>query len=158
MQRGILRELLTIFCVIGILIVIVFKMDDGCNITLFSDKPVEQQDSTSKAKPTAGGAYSEGRELFKMNCASCHNPASDGTGPVLKGAVARWEAAGEYKGKTGKQWLYAWVKNYSEPVKEGYPYAIEMANSRISNMNTFPALTDEQIDKIFLYVEEYKKQ
>lgn len=158
MQRSIVRELLTIFCAIGILIFIVFKMDEGCNIQLFSDKPAGQQDSTSTQKPSADANYNEGRELFKMNCASCHNPASDGTGPVLKGAVARWEGAGEYKGKTGKQWLYAWVKNYSEPVKEGYPYAVGMVNSRISNMNVFPTLTDQQIDKILLYVEEYKKQ
>ena len=31
-----------------------------------------------------------GEKLFKQNCASCHFPDKDMTGPALKGARQRW--------------------------------------------------------------------
>ncbi|MBX2908939.1 MAG: c-type cytochrome [Chitinophagales bacterium] len=94
-----------------------------------------------------------GKALFKANCAACHNPTQNGTGPALKGVLARWEAAGDYKGKTGKQMLHEWIRNWNTPVKEGYPHAIEMSNWSPSQMTLFPALKDDEIDKILLYVD-----
>lgn len=61
-------------------------------------------------------AVKEGKKLFKSNCASCHNPLQNGTGPALKGVTARWEGAGDYQGKTGKEWLHSWIKNWNAPV------------------------------------------
>lgn len=95
----------------------------------------------------------EGKALFKANCASCHNPLQNATGPALKGVTARWEAAGDHQGKTGKQWLNEWIRNWNTPVKAGYPYAVTMSNWAPSQMNLFPALKDEDIDKILLYVD-----
>lgn len=95
----------------------------------------------------------EGKALFKANCASCHNPLQNATGPALKGVSSRWEAAGDYQGKTGKQWLHEWIRNWNTPVKAGYPYAVTMSNWAASQMNLFPALKDEDIDKILLYVD-----
>ncbi|MBL0309951.1 MAG: c-type cytochrome [Bacteroidetes bacterium] len=97
--------------------------------------------------------WAEGKSLFKSNCAACHNPKADGTGPALEGVTARWEAAGEFKGKSGKQWLYSWIKNYNDDVSSGYKYAVDMANSRPASMNLFNTLKDEDIDKILLYTE-----
>lgn len=97
--------------------------------------------------------WNEGKSLFKSNCAACHNPKADGTGPAMAGVTARWEAAGEFKGKSGKQWLYSWIKNYNDPVSAGYKYAVDMANSRPAAMNLFNTLKDEDIDKILLYAE-----
>lgn len=98
-------------------------------------------------------AVKEGKALFKSNCASCHNPTADGTGPALKGVSGRWEAAGEFKGKSGKVWLHEWIKNFNAPVGAGYEYAVNMANSRPTAMSTFPTLADGDIDKILLYVD-----
>jgi cytochrome c2 len=98
-------------------------------------------------------AWNEGKTLFKGNCAACHNPKADGTGPALMGVTARWEGAGDFGGKSGKQWLYVWVKNYNDAVKGGYKYAVDMANSRPAAMNVFAGLKDADIDKILLYVE-----
>jgi mono/diheme cytochrome c family protein len=98
-------------------------------------------------------AWNDGKSLFKSNCAACHNPKADGTGPALMGVTARWEAGGEFKGKTGKQWLYTWVKNWKDASGAGYKYAQDMANSRPTEMNLFPTLKDADIDKILLYVE-----
>ncbi|MBP6731104.1 MAG: cytochrome c, partial [Chitinophagales bacterium] len=97
--------------------------------------------------------WAEGKSLFKSNCAACHNPKADGTGPALMGVTARWEGAGEFKGKTGKQWLYGWIKNWHDPVGAGYKYAMDMASSRPSEMNVFNTLNDGQIDDILLYIE-----
>ncbi len=97
--------------------------------------------------------WADGKSLFKSNCAACHNPKADGTGPALQGVTARWEGAGDFKGKTGKQWLHTWVKNYNDAVSGGYKYAVDMAGSRPAAMNVFATLKDEDIDKILLYVE-----
>jgi cytochrome c2 len=97
--------------------------------------------------------WTEGKSLFKSNCAACHNPKADGTGPALQGVTARWEGAGEFKGKSGKQWLHTWIHNWKDAVGGGYKYAVDMANSRPSEMNVFTTLNDGQIDQILLYVE-----
>lgn len=114
-----------------------------------------------KQEPTAPTAdtspeymkWKEGKDIFKSNCAACHNPKADGTGPSLYGTTQRWNAAGEHKGKEGKEWLYSWIRNWNEPVNAGYRYAVEMANSRPAQMNTFPFLKDEQIELILFYAE-----
>lgn len=97
--------------------------------------------------------WSEGKNLFKSNCASCHNPKADGTGPALQGVTARWQAAGKFKKKTGEQWLYAWVKNWHDVVDAGYPYGVSIANSRTSEMNVFSAFTDKDVDAIIFYID-----
>ncbi len=98
--------------------------------------------------------WSDGKALFKSNCAACHNPKADGTGPALMGVTARWEAAGDFKGKTGKQWLYTWITNWTDAVSGGYKYAVDMRASRPAQMNVFAGiLKPEDIDKILLYVE-----
>lgn len=96
--------------------------------------------------------WSDGKALFKANCSACHNPKADGTGPALMGATARWQAAGDYKGKTGLQWMHIWIHNWHDAVNGGYKYAIDMRNSRPAEMNVFPNLNDANIDNILLYV------
>jgi mono/diheme cytochrome c family protein len=98
--------------------------------------------------------WNEGKSLFKSNCASCHNPKADGTGPALMGVTARWEGGGDYKGKTGKQWMYVWINNWHDAVNSGYPYAVTIRASRPAEMNVFAGiLKTDDIDKILLYVE-----
>ena len=97
--------------------------------------------------------WAEGKSLFKGNCASCHNPKVAQTGPALMGVTARWAAGGDFKGKSGEQWLHSWIKNWSDAVAGGYPYAVNIQNYAPSEMNRFPTLKDEDIDKILLYVE-----
>jgi len=97
--------------------------------------------------------WAEGKALFKSNCASCHNPKVAQTGPALEGVTKRWEDAGDFGGKSGKQWLYTWIKNWNNAVAGKYPYAVNIQNYAPSQMNLFPALKDDDIDKILLYVE-----
>lgn len=55
----------------------------------------------------------DGEALFKANCASCHKPDQDFTGPALKGARER---------EPNPEWAYTWVNNTTTMV-ETDPYA-----------------------------------
>ena len=55
----------------------------------------------------------EGEALFKANCAACHKPLEDYTGPTLKGARER---------EPNKEWAYKWVNNVNSML-ETDPYA-----------------------------------
>lgn len=143
-----------VITVLVVILTLIFGLDFS------SKKPAAKTETTTAdgteqgdAAPIANNKWKEGKDLFKSNCAACHNPKADGTGPALLGARARWAAASEYQGKTGEQWLHAWVKNWNEPVDAGYKYAVDMANSRPSAMSSFPYLKDTEIDQIFMYID-----
>ena len=40
-------------------------------------------------------AFSQGENLFKANCNTCHALEKNSTGPMLKGVKAKWADAGE---------------------------------------------------------------
>ena len=94
-----------------------------------------------------------GSLLLKDKCNSCHSMNSDLTGPALAGSVARWKAAGEYKGISGREWMKRWIVNWQDPVDAGYPYAVEMQNYNGSAMNSFTTLKDEEINSLIAYLE-----
>jgi mono/diheme cytochrome c family protein len=108
--------------------------------------------STASAADIDKAKWADGKSLFKANCASCHNPKVAQTGPALEGADKRWDDAGAFKGKSGKQWLYSWIKNNSDVLAAGYPYAVSLKSTWKANMNLFTTLKDDDIDKILLYV------
>jgi len=145
-------EFLVVLIMIGGAIIFALNVD-------FTSKPKTSPSSASKTEaPSKPSAEKErwlaGRDLFKANCAGCHNPKSDGVGPALLGASARWRAAGSYQGKTGEQWMRVWIKNWRDVVNAGYKYGIDMKNSRPAEMNVFGGyLTDEKIDNIMFYVD-----
>jgi len=93
-------------------------------------------------------AQPDGKALFQANCAACHNPIKDATGPALKGVSGR---------VPNKEWLYKWVKNSASVVGSGDKYANEIYTkwNKIP-MTAFPALSNEEIDAIVKYVEEYE--
>lgn len=85
-----------------------------------------------------------GKTLFTNNCASCHNPLKDATGPALKGMDGRVPS---------KEWLYSWVKNPMAMVNSGDKYANQVYNdwNKVA-MTAFPNLSHEDIDNIVAYV------
>lgn len=94
------------------------------------------------------GAQPDGKALFQANCAACHNPIKDATGPALKGVSAR---------VPNKEWLYKWVKNSAAVISSGDKYANEIyAKWNKTAMTAFPALSNEEIDAIVKYVDEYE--
>lgn len=90
--------------------------------------------------------YDQGQKLFKANCASCHKPDKDMTGPALKGAKARWEGKGD---------IYAWVKNSTAVIATGNSYAKELFEKWNKSVMTPNAVSNEEIDAILYYVDNY---
>lgn len=117
----------------------------------------KKENSSGPSRSPEEQKWYDGKSYFKSECAACHNPKADGTGPALTGVEKRWEEAGSYQGKTGKQWLYSWIKNWNDPVNAGYSYAVNMANSRIAAMNTFQTLSDQKIEDILFYLNDPDK-
>lgn len=90
-----------------------------------------------------------GEKLFQQNCASCHRPDKDMTGPALKGARQRWID------NSSEENFYSWIKNSGNVIASGDSYANDLFGKWKSTM-TPQNLTNEQIDEVFVYIEEYK--
>jgi cytochrome c551/c552 len=89
-------------------------------------------------------AAPDGKALFQANCASCHNPLKDATGPALKGVDAR---------VPNKEWIYKWVKNPAVVIASGDKYANDLyLKWNKTAMTAFPGLQTEEIDAIVTYV------
>ncbi len=86
----------------------------------------------------------DGEALFKANCANCHKPDVDYTGPALKGLSSRAPSA---------DWVYQWIAN---PGGTNDPYATALkAKWKPIIMTAFPSLKKDDIDAIMKYVEDY---
>lgn len=90
-------------------------------------------------------AQLDGKALFKQNCASCHHPQKDLTGPALQGAKAKWAAAGDD--------IYAWVKNPKAQYEAGVASALAI-QYQVGGMAGI-AVSNEEIDAILQYVDDY---
>ena len=89
-----------------------------------------------------------GKQLFKANCAQCHNRNMKDklTGPALGGVQERWAGKEDV--------LYAWIRNSQAVIASGDPYAVALYNEwNKVLMNPFPNLTDDDIASILLYVD-----
>ena len=82
--------------------------------------------------------------MFKGNCASCHKPDKDMTGPALKGARARWEGKGD---------IHAWVKNSTAVINSGNAYAKELFAKWNKSVMTPNAISDADIDQIIAAID-----
>jgi len=90
-----------------------------------------------------------GKSLFNQHCAACHNLDKKMTGPALRGVTERLET----------EWLHKWIKNSAEMVKSGDAYAVKIFEEyNGSPMNTFPQLSDADIDNILAYTAESKPE
>jgi cytochrome c2 len=84
----------------------------------------------------------KGKALFKTNCASCHKLYKKAVGPALHNVVNKYDT----------EWLYSWIKNSAALIKSGDAQAIAIYEEyNQSNMNSFPQLTNEDIDNILEY-------
>ncbi|MFM2387729.1 MAG: hypothetical protein RL660_2486 [Bacteroidota bacterium] len=93
-------------------------------------------------------AAPDGKALFSTNCASCHHPVKNATGPALQGISGR---------APSKDWIYKWIRNSASVIASGDKYANELyAKWNKTAMTAFPNLSTEEIDAIVNYVESYK--
>lgn len=93
-------------------------------------------------------AAPDGRALFTANCATCHNPLKDATGPALKNVDKAWPRP---------DWGYDWIHNPSGMIASGDPHAVELFNKyKPTVMTAFPNLKKDEIDAIIKYVDTYE--
>lgn len=93
--------------------------------------------------------FSQGEDLFKQKCNTCHLVDRSATGPWLKGVKQKWADAGE------AELLYKWVANP--------PALIASRQSKMAsaikgfNASDMPPqmVTNEEIDAILDYVDNY---
>jgi mono/diheme cytochrome c family protein len=85
-----------------------------------------------------------GKALFNINCAACHQLNRKAVGPALRGVTEKYD----------KEWLYNWIKNGTQMIKDGDPQAVaiwEEYNRAV--MTNYPQFSNEQIDNILAYTD-----
>ena len=81
------------------------------------------------------GDASNGKKLFKSNCASCHKLDKKLVGPALTGVTDKYS----------EEWLLAWIRNNAELRASGDADAIAIFEEyNGSVMSAFPALRGDQ--------------
>lgn len=98
---------------------------------------------------TANSYAQDGAQLFKAKCNTCHMVDKNSTGPLLKGVKQKWNDAGE------GDFLYEWVKNPQTLIATGKSkVALEAKNFSPTEMSP-QAVSNEEIDAILDYVDNY---
>ena len=93
-------------------------------------------------------AAPDGKALFMSNCASCHNPIKKSTGPALQNIRGSLP---------GGDWVYKWVRNSAALIASGDAEAVRVYNEyNKTAMTAFPQLSNEEIDAILKYADDYK--
>ena len=85
-----------------------------------------------------------GKALFNSNCAACHQLNRKAVGPALRGVTEKYD----------REWLYSWIKNGTQMIKDGDPQAVaiwEEYNRAV--MTNYPQFSNEQIDNILAYTD-----
>jgi len=83
-----------------------------------------------------------GKKLFNTNCAACHKLNKKAVGPALSGVTEKYD----------KQWLYDWIRNGSQLIRDEDPQAIAIWEEyNKSVMTYYPQFSDEDIDNILAY-------
>ncbi len=94
------------------------------------------------------GDAANGKALFNVNCASCHQLNRKMTGPALKNVETR---LAEEEG-LDREWLYKWIKNSAGLIKSGDAYANKIYEEYNGTaMTAFPLLSNSDIDDILAY-------
>ena len=88
-----------------------------------------------------------GEALFKANCASCHKPLEDFTGPALKGARGR---------EPNAEWVYKWVYNTNEMVgSDPYAKTLKAKYGSVMTQQSPSNLKKEDIKAILDWADAY---
>ncbi len=92
------------------------------------------------------GKAAQGKVLFNSKCAACHNLFKSGTGPALTG----FEERGKWADRNE---LYKWIKNPAAYMKNDL-YTRQLKVQYGSMMTGFSAISNEEIDAIFDYINQ----
>ena len=89
---------------------------------------------------------SNGEQIFKQNCASCHAINKEVVGPALAGVLKRGPWAQD------KKKIYAWIYNPPKFMAKNV-YTQELKAKYGVMMPLFPNLSEKEIDEIFDYIK-----
>jgi len=93
------------------------------------------------------GDAEAGKALFNSNCAACHKLDKKGVGPALRGVVERHD----------REWFYKWISNSQELIASGDAEAVALSKEwNGAVMQSFPGLSNTDIDNILAYTSEPK--
>jgi hypothetical protein len=87
----------------------------------------------------------DGEALYKANCANCHKPLEDFTGPALKGARQR---------EPNPNWAYQWVDHVNTMINTD-PYAMKL-KAQFGSVMQQQSLTQPEIKAILDWADNYK--
>jgi mono/diheme cytochrome c family protein len=87
----------------------------------------------------------DGAALFKANCSSCHNPAKDATGPLIKGVRDRMPSP---------DWIYGWISN-SGATNDPYAKALKAKWNNVQMTAFGKQFSKEDVDAMLDYVDNY---
>lgn len=100
--------------------------------------------STMKSAILSDPRFEKGKQLFSTDCSSCHALVHV-DGPSLAGVEER---------VPDKKLLYSWIRNSEAVLKSGDEYFTNLYNAyNKTAMQSFPTLTDEDIDAILFYIK-----
>jgi cytochrome c551/c552 len=99
--------------------------------------------NTLSAQSIQGDAAA-GKAIFNAQCAACHNPLKDGTGPALAGLEERHKWADHNE-------LLKWINNPAAYMATD-PYTQGLKVKYGSMMTGFPSLTLKDVDNIVAYI------
>lgn len=91
----------------------------------------------------------DGAGLFKSRCNTCHMIDKNSTGPKLQGAKQKWTDAGE------GELLYKWVQNSTELISSGKSAMAKEISGFSPTAMPAQALSNEEIDAVFSYIDSY---
>jgi len=117
-------------------------------LTACGGSPQPSQPAQVAPPPPAKDArYLRGEDTYKTKCAVCHRVNQKLVGPALAGVRERY--AGE------EQWLFAYIRNAPQMIKEGDPKAVALFEEyNKALMTAYPDLTDAEIADLLYYIEE----
>lgn len=139
---------------LGVLLVALLIVFIAGATLILSDKPKPEitgqpnppgQPQTQPVAANLDPVAEKGKTLFQNNCVACHAVSDEVlVGPGLKGVEQRVPS---------KEWLYKWIRNSSAVVASGDAYGNQIFNKfNKLQMQSFPDLTNEDIDAILKYV------
>lgn len=121
---------------------------------LFEGKPTEEGSiDWQNPKPAVQNSFADsvvlGKSIFNNNCASCHHPAKDATGPALAFTPQRRD----------KKWLKKFIYNSAALIASGDLLANCIYNEwNKTAMTAFPNLNDADLDALYAFLNEESKQ
>ncbi len=120
------------------------------SLSFIEDKGALPKEKTAAAEEEYLEEQTDAKQLFILNCGTCHHPTRDLTGPSIYNVRIRWK---------NKKLLYQYVRNSQTVIKKDpYAKALFLKWNKVI-MTPIPKITDGEIDKILDFVDgEAKKK